>query len=1238
MKKTLPLKLLALIALLVAGLYQPAKLNANDFTEEQRTVTAEVQGFGEIEFVENRVIVKMKDGLMMEAQAEQLRAAMSAELEIPLPFIGAEVWRLNGRSVENIMAEFSGHEAIEWIQPDIVYHLPDVVEEYHEPLDQDVQTAPFNEGIIPNDPLYGVLWGMDRISAPQAWALETGDPNVIIAVLDSGVDYNHPDLAANMWQDENGNFGANFAGGPVNDPMDLNRHGTHVAGTVAAVGNNGIGVVGVMWNAQIMAVRVCGTSGCPQSAIVQGLAYAIENGAMISNNSYGTQTPTSNPNPPPAYVSMMEAAQAAGHLFITSAGNSANNNDILNVWPANLMRDFDNVMSIGNSTANDVRNTGSCFGLETVHMFAPGTGIRSTVLNNGYANLSGTSMASPHVAGAAGLILSANPNADYLFIKERLMESVDQLPAFANISISGGRLNAAEAILVDDGIAPAPITDLSVTFTDATLAKLEWTATGSSDTEGRAFAYDVRISTTPITDGNFEAAEQVEGVSRPADSGTAESYLVRNLEPGTTYYFAIRATDAFNNISELSNVASTTTEEPASIAVSVDSITDQVQVETTPSFTFTVSNNGSGQLRYVIPTGELAETAARAGNPVNAADALFRLTPGADGTETGNPVLTGAGGPDNFGYFWFDDEELQGLTFSWLDISEIGTALEVSNPDNGFGATDLPFAFPFYDELKTEIGIAVNGFASFNTIPANGLPNNNPIPGNGTFPNDLIVPFWYNMALGDEGGIYTYYDQATERFIIQWDNLIEGDGNTPGSYTFQAILSASGAISFQYLNMSGITDRATIGIQPRNNQDALQIAFRTPFADNFKAVHIGTALPEWVNLSPASGVVAPGSSEEIELVIDGNLFVNGLYETEIIILNNDSDNTLVRVPVSIEAVGGTPQVSADTNSLDFGLVYLDWPESLEIEFTNTGRAPLVFTEVSTDNEGISVSLNEEMTVPPLGSAVLTVTYDPVQTETLETVLSIQTDDPATHAFEIALNGSAAGAPDIRLNRAQLTAEVPEGGLVGVPMTIRNAGESLLTYAIDFVETTSRPIGEAPSEDGYTAVPAELNGETQSFPIWILFPVRTGSVEPGVTREITVRFRGNVPPGDYTATMFVESNDPAKPQRTVNLFLTVVTDVSTEPEGSVPTSFSLNQNYPNPFNPTTRIEYALPEAAQVTLEVFNVQGQRVAVLVNEMQNAGNHGATFDAANLSSGIYIYRLRAGSFVQTQKMMLVK
>lgn len=452
------------------------------------TVNGTVEGYGEITYVPGKVIVKIvgkqtdtpearsfwrDDEAGRDAQVEAVRQLVTARHFDDLPFIEAELWDVQGdRSMDEVLRDLNAHPLVEYAQPDIVYPLPEfnpvLLEDAGSGAEQGGPALPMS-GVIPNDPRFGDMWGMLNtgqsngiagadISATDAWAIGTGSREVVIAILDSGIDYNHPDLNANMWTNESGYYGANFVEGSPTDPIDTNGHGTHVAGTVGAVGNNGVGVAGVMWEVSLMAVKVCGGGGCPQSSIVNGLNYAVSRGVKISNNSYGSPNPTSS-GPPPAYVNMMENAEEAGHMYVAAAGNENNDNDILNVYPANLMKTFENVISVGNSTRLDQRANSSCYGDQTVHFFAPGSSVLSTIPNNGYAFFGGTSMASPHVAGLAGLILSIYPDSDYKQIKDRMMDGADFVPALSGLSITSGRINAFASLLNQNAVISVEMQD-----------------------------------------------------------------------------------------------------------------------------------------------------------------------------------------------------------------------------------------------------------------------------------------------------------------------------------------------------------------------------------------------------------------------------------------------------------------------------------------------------------------------------------------------------------------------------------------------------------------------------------------------------------------------------------------------------------------------------------------------------------------------------------------------------------
>ncbi|MDX1967073.1 MAG: S8 family serine peptidase [Planctomycetaceae bacterium] len=250
----------------------------------------------------------------------------------------------------------------------------------------------------PSDPAYADLWGLKNIGAPQAWTVVRETPKVIVAVIDTGVDYNHPDLKANMWT-RNGKHGYDFYDDD-DDPMDDQDHGTHCSGTIAGVGNNGVGVVGVSWKTQIMALRFMGADGSGTiSDAVKCIDWAVANGAHVLSNSWAGQGTSQE------LVNAVIRAERKGVLFVAAAGNTAgngNNNDTSPYYPAALPPA--NVLTVGAIDVNNARASFSHYGVKSVDIGAPGVGIVSTIRNNRYASMDGTSMAAPHVAGAAALV------------------------------------------------------------------------------------------------------------------------------------------------------------------------------------------------------------------------------------------------------------------------------------------------------------------------------------------------------------------------------------------------------------------------------------------------------------------------------------------------------------------------------------------------------------------------------------------------------------------------------------------------------------------------------------------------------------------------------------------------------------------------------------------------------------------------------------------------------------------
>ncbi len=299
---------------------------------------------------------------------------------------------------------------------------------------------------LPNDPSFGNQWSLNNtgqsggtpqadIRAVPAWDTAKGTGATLVAVIDTGIEYTHPDLAANIWNQAGGTgvHGYNFVNN-TSDPLDDNGHGTHVAGIIGAVGNNGIGVSGVAWTTRMMAVKFLDSTGSgTTSGAVSAINYAVANGAKILNNSWGGDGYSQS------LYDAIANARANGVIFVAAAGNLAGNNDSTAFYPASYA--LDNVVSVAATTRTDGLASFSNYGSSTVTLGAPGTEIYSTYLHGGYATLSGTSMAAPQVTGALAVYWDAHPNATYSQVIQRLKDTVDPIAALNGKTVTGGRLN-----------------------------------------------------------------------------------------------------------------------------------------------------------------------------------------------------------------------------------------------------------------------------------------------------------------------------------------------------------------------------------------------------------------------------------------------------------------------------------------------------------------------------------------------------------------------------------------------------------------------------------------------------------------------------------------------------------------------------------------------------------------------------------------------------------------------------
>ena len=1088
---------------------------------------------------------------------------------------GAEHWRLPpGLSVEDAIARLRARPDVEYAEPNWVLtadRLPD--------------DARFGElYAFRNTGQTGGVAGAD-ISATRAWNITTGSRSVLVAVIDTGMDMSHPDLAENLFTntaeipgngiDDDGNgfvddvHGWDFANDD-NDPFDDAGHGTHVSGTIGAVGDNGLGVAGINWRVSILPVKFLGADGSGFSSdALRGIDYAMLMGAQVLNNSWGGG----------GFSDIMQdtiaAAETAGTVFVAAAGNEGQDIDDVPQFPASYQ--LPNVIAVAATDDDDDLADFSNWGPQGVLLGAPGVAILSTVPGGGYGLKSGTSMATPMVTGAVALLRAAEPGITVEAIRARLAASVDPVPMLQYTTASGGRLNLFRLLATTDTIPPGVISDLAVADSGSGWVRLRWTATGDDGSAGRAASYDVRYAPGALDPAHLDAAAAFANGLVPAAAGATETLEVSGLAPATTYAFSVRARDEWDTAGPAGNVVTATTLAAPMLATTPPSFSLALRTGQTATRALTIANSGAGTLDWSVEAGlpswvtlvpssgrlragesqdaTLAiDAAGLAGGPYAADLAILsddpararEVHPVALSVTDAAAIVVVPGGLD------FGSVIVGGQAARPLTIGNAGTALmtvsAIAADDPAVGVVlppppiTLPRPHPSPGMTALAAGLAPpTAGAALGTAPA---------PASGGLPlriaagtSQSILVTWTPTGAGTlAGALRITSDAANDPGATGVAGVALGGaalpaprlGSLPATITLALRSGAAGDGAFVVGNDGGSDLAVTL---------TADVAPSGGAAGGVGAGATGDAPVSWLTVTPARGTIPAGGSIEAHAVVDATGLAAGPYQGTIHVATNVPGQAAAAIAVLLD-VAGAPHLTAQVpdarleSRRSFAGDGAGTTHRIPAFFAPSGGGTLEF-----EIEGDFGSPPEKTALSIEGRDVGVLGGDGVECAPETRSFAIGPADLAAFladgVFEVGFQNTPAVGSSCDLNRhaVRMTYALPADRLEFGDL-VRGIARHR-TYLLANTGSDDLPLASIVANGAGWSVTAEPLGAPAAAPV-AGSAAMPASIAAGAGLRLDVGFDAGGAPGDgpATGTLTIASGDPDRPVLTLPLAASV----------------------------------------------------------------------------------------------------